>query len=125
MDAAWTVSCPEILPPLAPPRERQAPIPQEVNPISARPISDEHWRIERRLMGFNWQQSNAWFNLTYLYGPDLSHNELVSIGDLLAAKLHIKLDRDARRRKPVMVKWFDEHWMLVFPLLRGIVLQAP
>jgi hypothetical protein len=47
----------------------------------------------------------------------------VSIADLVAKKLDIRLDRDARRRKAVMIKWFNENWEVIEPLLRHIVLE--
>jgi predicted oxidoreductase len=58
-----------------------------------------------------------------MYGPKLSHDELVSIGALAANALQIKLDRDARRRKPVMIKWFEEHWIQIQPILWSIKLE--
>jgi hypothetical protein len=58
-----------------------------------------------------------------MYGPRLSQDELVSIADLVARKANLRLDRDARRRKPVMLKWFDENWQIIQPLLSDIVLE--
>jgi hypothetical protein len=51
------------------------------------------------------------------------HDELVSIGLLVADRLNITLDRDARRRKIVLLKWFDENWPLIEPLLPEIILE--
>jgi hypothetical protein len=45
------------------------------------------------------------------------------IAGLVAKKLDIRLDRDARRRKIVMIKWFEENWSAVEPLLSNIVLE--
>jgi hypothetical protein len=73
--------------------------------------------------GFNWQRSTPWNQLIALYGPRLSQEELVSIARLIAKKLDIKLDRDARRRKPVMIKWFEENWESIEPLLGNIILE--
>jgi hypothetical protein len=47
----------------------------------------------------------------------------VSIRELVAQILRIKLDRDARRRKPVILKWFDENWFAIQPLLLHVVLD--
>jgi hypothetical protein len=58
-----------------------------------------------------------------MYGPKLSHDELVSIGGLVANALQIRLDRDARRRKSVMIKWFEEHWIEIQPILWHIALE--
>jgi hypothetical protein len=67
--------------------------------------------------------SRAWCCLSLVYGPRLRQDELVSIASILAAQLNLKLDRDARRRKNVMVKWFEENWMRIEPLLGQIVLE--
>jgi hypothetical protein len=53
----------------------------------------------------------------------LKQEELVSIAELVAQRLRIKLDRDARRRKTVMIKWFDENWQFILPILRFVVLD--
>jgi hypothetical protein len=86
-------------------------------------ISKEVKRIQKRIRGFNWRKSPAWRRLGVSYGPKLNHSELVSIADLVATKLTIKPDRDARRRKIVMIKWFEEHWAAIEPLISYIVLE--
>jgi hypothetical protein len=86
-------------------------------------ISPEMKRIQQRIDGFDWERSPAWLYLCWRFGPRLSQEELISIGTLVAATLQIKLDRDARRRKVVMVKWFEEHWAEIQPLLCLIVLD--
>jgi hypothetical protein len=58
-----------------------------------------------------------------MYGPKVSQNELLSIADLIAEAIQIKPDRDARRRKIVMIKWFDDNWALIQPMLGSVVLE--
>jgi hypothetical protein len=41
----------------------------------------------------------------------------------VASSLKIKLDRDARRRKVVILKWFDENWAEIEPVLPLIILE--
>jgi hypothetical protein len=84
--------------------------------------SRELERIEERIRGFNWKRSWVWIHLTSVYGPKLTQEELVSLADLIASALHIKLDRDARRRKTVMIKWFEENWLRIRPILPYMVL---
>jgi hypothetical protein len=86
-------------------------------------MSEERERVQKRVDGFNWKRSTAWKHLSAAYGPSLKHEELVSIADLAAKKLGIRLDRDARRRKIVMIKWFEENWAVLEPLLSKIVLE--
>jgi hypothetical protein len=63
-------------------------------------------------------------HLTRQYGPKLNREELVSIADLVARKLQITFDRDARRRKIVTIKWFEENWAQIEPLLSEIELDG-
>jgi RNA polymerase-interacting CarD/CdnL/TRCF family regulator len=86
-------------------------------------ISEERERVQRRMQGFDWQKSNVWQCLTQSYGEKLNQDELISIADLVATKLKIKLDRDARRRKAVMIKWFEEHWESIQTLLPQVALD--
>jgi hypothetical protein len=86
--------------------------------------SEEIARIRKRIEGFNWKRSPAWRYLSLAYGPTLSQDELISIAELISPRVSIKLDRDARRRKCVMIKWFEEHWALIQPLLCSIVLES-
>jgi hypothetical protein len=102
--------------PPAPPMPRQT-VPQDGS------LSVERERVKRRVDGFNWKSSLVWAHLSCLYGPQLNQDELVSIGELVAQTLQIKLDRDARRRKPVMIKWFEENWLSIQPLLFHVVLD--
>jgi hypothetical protein len=86
--------------------------------------SYEIQRIQHRIDGFNWKNSHAWLCLCSQFGPRLNQEELVSIAELTASRLGIRLDRDARRRKVVMIKWFQEHWAALQPLLRLVILEA-
>jgi hypothetical protein len=86
-------------------------------------ISSEIERIQRRVDGFAWKESVIWTYLCWRFGPKLNQDELVSIGKLVAGTLGIELDRDARRRKCVMMKWFEEHWIEIEPLLWNITLE--
>jgi hypothetical protein len=86
--------------------------------------SEEIQRIRRRLNGFNWKESQAWRHLSFQFGPTLTQGELVSIAELIAPHAGVTLDRDARRRKMVMLKWFGEHWTMIQPLLGFVVLDS-
>lgn len=86
-------------------------------------LSEERERVQRRIEGFDWPKSPVWLHLCCLYGPKLKQDELVSIADIIVKKLEIKLDRDARRRKVVMIKWFEENWIRIRQILPFIVLD--
>jgi hypothetical protein len=86
------------------------------------PISEERRRIQGRVGRFDWKNSQIWFWLALKFGEKVTHEELVSIAGVIAKWTNIRLDRDAKRRKMVMMKWFEEHWATIFPLLPAIVL---
>ena len=85
--------------------------------------TDEMERVKRRIEGFNYKTSRAWKMLTYKYGSKLAHEELMSIAELLATRTNVILDRDAKRRKAVLVKWFEENWDIIQGYLNYIVLE--
>ena len=45
-----------------------------------------------------------------MFGSHVSHRFLLDIANQLSQKLNISIDRDTKRRKLVLVKWFEEHW---------------
>lgn len=89
----------------------------------ARYAEEERERVKRRMGGFDWKTSIAWQELTAQFGNKLSHDELISIAELVSVHARLKLDRDAKRRKTVLIKWFQEHWMIIYPILGMIRLK--
>lgn len=87
-------------------------------------IYDEKQRIAMRMEGFNQKDNSAWFELTKRFGQNIKRNELMNIAQVLANAADIKLDRDAKRRKSVLLKWFDEHWARIRPLLDYVVIEG-
>lgn len=87
-------------------------------------VTEEKKRVQKRIEGFEWRESTVWRTLTAKFGSKLTHEELVSIAELVAMRAHLRLDRDARRRKVVILKWFEENWHFVQPLLPMIVLGS-
>ena len=94
-----------------------------VSKVLSEQISEERERVQRRIDGFNWRKSAVWKQLSCRFGPKLNQEELVSVAELLCEKLNIKLDRDARRRKVVIIKWFEEHCVQIQPMLAMISLE--
>ena len=84
---------------------------------------EELERVRLRVKNFDWKKSKVWKILTQQFGEKLTHEELTSVAELLSNSLKIKLDRDAKRRKIVLVKWFEENWSYIEPVLRYIVLD--
>jgi hypothetical protein len=69
---------------------------------------------------FNPKDNRAWTCLTQQFGASLNQNNQVQMATLLAGAAHVKLDRDAMRRKSVLVKWFEENWPAVSPFLQYV-----
>jgi hypothetical protein len=93
-------------------------------PLEVMAVSMERQRIDARLKNFNPKDNRVWAFLTKQFGPSLKHDTLVQIATVLAQIAHLRLDRDATRRKSVLIKWFDENWLLVSPFLQYVRLEA-
>jgi len=86
-------------------------------------IKAEKARIAVRLGGFDSKENHVWEELSKRFGADIKRGELTNIAILLSETLKIKLDRDAKRRKCVLLKWFDENWEMIYPLLDYVILD--
>ena len=83
----------------------------------------EKERIAERLAGFNPKDNSVWHEITQRFGASIKQPELLSIANVLAQNANIKLDRDAKRRKSVLIKWFEENWASIRPFLDYVVLE--
>ena len=45
----------------------------------------------------------------------------MSIAEVLGHMLHIRVDREAKRRKEVLIKWFEENIEAIHPMLDKII----
>ena len=83
----------------------------------------ERKRVEDRLNGFNMRTSPAWREICRRFGPSLNQTELLSLAQIIAGQLGLKVDREAKRRKEVLIKWYDENLKAVMEILPYIVLE--
>ena len=86
-------------------------------------ITKEKERIANRLANFNPKDTPVWREITQRFGSSIKQPELLSIATVLAQNANIKLDRDAKRRKSVLIKWFQENWQVIRPFLDYVVLE--
>ena len=86
-------------------------------------LTKERIRIALRLNGFNPKDNVVTKEFEKRFGPNLKQSELRNIAQIIADHANIKLDRDAKRRKNVLLKWFDEHWTQIAPFLNNVVLD--
>lgn len=58
----------------------------------------------------NWNptESFAWARLTKKFGPKISTEELLSLAQVLAKELNLELTREFKRRKVMLIYWFDQ-----------------
>ena len=97
---------------------------QEVGGLS-RQLQRQGNRIQRlkmRLDGFHYRETEAWSYLTNRFGPQVKLQELVSVAVLMGQVCYLRVDRDAKRSKAVIIKWFEENWDVVRPFLDYVVL---
>jgi hypothetical protein len=83
----------------------------------------ERDRIATRLNGFNSKDNIAWKTIAQRFGQNIKQAELLSMAEVVASQANIKLDRDAKRRKSVLIKWFEENWVAIEPFLQYVVLE--
>jgi hypothetical protein len=86
--------------------------------------TSERLRVATRLQGFNPKDNDIWKVIIDQFGTGIKQQELLSIATVLASHAHVRLDRDAKRRKAVLVKWFAENWDAISPYLSFVVLEA-
>ena len=110
------------LPGHAPPGPQQISLAQ-VQRLTGVPMNPEKLRIAMRLAGFNPKENFVTKEITRRFGANLKQGELINIAQVIAENAQIKLDRDARRRKNVLLRWFEEHWTQITPYLDYIVLE--
>jgi hypothetical protein len=72
---------------------------------------------EMRLKDFDPEHCPAATLLTRLFGTTINATDLVRLAETCAFCLDIYLDREARRRKSVLLKWFDENLQAIGPFL--------
>lgn len=85
-------------------------------------LSNEMIRVSQLVQEFNVNKSNAWIYLRSNYGEKITHSDLIRIAKIVSSYTGIKVSRDAKRRKLVLLKWFDENWLTIKPILKMVTL---
>ena len=83
----------------------------------------ERKRVDARLNGFVYKESRAWHEITRYYGDGLNQAELLSIAEVIASQIGVKVDREAKRRKEVLIKWYDENIEPIIEIMPLIKLE--
>lgn len=82
-------------------------------------------RVQDRLRGFQIEDSPAFRAIQKQFTGGVTHSELKSIALILCEQVcpPLKLDRDASRDNRVLIRWFDEHWDKIRPVISKIHLR--
>jgi len=92
------------------------PIPPIVNGDSP----SEKARIRNRLAGFKPKESPVWEYMTDRFGAEMNQSKLLALAEMISTQLSIPLDRDAKRRKTVLIKWYHDNWAMILPYIDKI-----
>ena len=82
-----------------------------------RQMSAEKERVRQKLATFDPKTSPACIAITQRFGADVRQHCLCEIAKYLARKKQLVLDRDSKRRKCVLMKWFHDNWAVLEPLM--------
>lgn len=104
----------------------ELPLPKKIEPKkkTKRGSSAECQRVAKLLENFIPENSIAFIRLKEKYGFGLTHAECQSIADVISIHLGIKLEREARRRFPSLIKWFDDNWASIEPNLKFLIFSV-
>lgn len=61
---------------------------------------------------------------TEFQGENIARTELLSIAQIISEKTSVELYREAKRRKSVLLKWFDDNWDQILPTLQFVRLNT-
>ena len=112
---------PQLLAPLAPlePAQLLPSVPStqttQSTPLGRRKrrtdgqMSEERMRVAKRLQNYQYTDTLAWkFVKEAFFSRNTGHN-LLALARSISRDTGIRLDRDATRRKKVLLKWFNEN----------------
>jgi hypothetical protein len=73
------------------------------------------------LAGFDFEGCDAWKALKSTFRASLRHRELQSLGEVLVREFALPpLNRDTQRSMAVMIKWFQDNWSAIEPILPAV-----
>jgi hypothetical protein len=93
-------------------------------PTTNAQVAFEHNFVEEKRRGFDAYSSRAWTCLTNKYGPRISQEKLLSLAQVAAFELRLGLPREWKRRKEMLVRWFDENLDIVWPFIQAKVVVS-
>jgi hypothetical protein len=81
-------------------------------------------QVAALLRHFDFENCEAWRALTHQFSSGVRHKELSSVALVISHCFHVPaITRDARRSYPVLIKWFNDHWGKIQPIMPLIALH--
>jgi hypothetical protein len=74
-------------------------------------------RADDSFKEFSYRTCAAWRDICSRFGPGLTHSELLCVAEVVAYNLNLTVDREAKRRKSCLVRWFDANLAQINPFL--------
>jgi hypothetical protein len=95
------------------------------NEISAATQSQMHERkaLESRTSGFQFKETDAYKQLQRRGFDNLKFSQLRAMATVMASHCNLEIDRQARRRKNICLKWLYEHWDVLEPELARMEME--
>jgi hypothetical protein len=84
-------------------------------PSTKNGLGADRRRNVRKEGDFDWKESKEWADLRQRYGEDIHLADVLDLARIVAERSALALDREARRRKSELIKWFHDHWKVVVP----------
>ena len=79
-------------------------------------------KIQKYLSGFDPKNTKIMKVIITKFGTGISHNELISISNIIAENTEIKMDRLIKRHKGVLIKWLDDNYDVAYPIIEKMEL---
>jgi hypothetical protein len=85
-------------------------------------VEQEHHSIQCRVKCFDKTTSRAYREFEQRGLAKRKVVELVAICEVLSLAANVTMDRESKRRVPLMYQWLDKNWAQLEPSLRQVVL---
>ena len=87
--------------------------------IESHGLGPEAKIIAKELSHFDYQKSYAWQQLQLHFSSGVRFSELKSIASILIMNFPYlpPLSRSAVRSAPILIKWYNDNWKLIAPIL--------
>ncbi|KAK8842210.1 hypothetical protein M9Y10_026442 [Tritrichomonas musculus] len=90
---------------------------QERRTRSLHNINDNDFDHKKNIEN-DYRNSKAWVVLTSKFGPNVNHDELLSLAEILSFHCKIPLSRENRRQKGKLIQWYNDNLNELWPFIK-------